>query len=206
MTRLKMCGLLLVLICASVASLSGHDELRAKADISGPSGISGTALFVQRGNKVVVVVHVQGDPTVLLPGRHGMHVHEFGDCDSPGFTTAGGHFSPGPFGNSATVTNHPFHMGDLENLEVDDNGEGRLETVTTRITLSPSDTSVFGPNGSAIIIHQLEDQHSCQPDPATGLCTGVSGGPRLACGVIQPVSEDMKRDRDDDGRHGEHRR
>src|SRR5437660_9381137 len=100
----------------------------------------------------------------------------------PGFTTAGGHYDPGPFGNSGTVTNHPFHMGDLPNLVVDQNGEGELTAVTTRVTLSPSDTTVFDANGSAVIIHALTDQRSCQPNPSTGLCTGVSGGARLACG------------------------
>ena len=168
-------------------SASSDGPLRAKADISGPSGISGTALFFQKGNKVVVVVHVQGDPAVLTPGLHGVHVHELGLCEPPDFVSAGGHFSPGPFGNSNTVTNHPFHMGDLENLVVSDDGEGILETETTRITLRPSDTGIFRPVGSAIIIHGLTDERSCQPDPTTGLCTGISGGPRLACGVINPM-------------------
>jgi Cu/Zn superoxide dismutase len=74
-------------------------------------------------------------------------------------------------------------MGDLPNLVVDQNGDDELTTVTTRVTLSPSDTSVFRPNGTAVIIHALTDQGSCQPDATTGLCTGVSGGGRLACGV-----------------------
>ncbi len=129
----------------------------------------------------------EGDPAVPTPGRHGVHIHEVGTCDAPGFTTAGGHFDPGPSGNSNTVTNHPFHMGDLENLEVNSSGEGHLIDVTTRVSLSASDISVFDANGSAIIVHALEDQRSCQPNPTTGLCTGVSGGTRLACGVIRQL-------------------
>jgi Cu-Zn family superoxide dismutase len=80
-------------------------------------------------------------------------------------------------------------MGDLENVVVSRNGVGRLIDVTTRVTLSPSDLTVFDANGSAIIIHALEDQRSCQPDPVTGLCTGVSGGGRLACGIIEPEDD-----------------
>jgi Cu-Zn family superoxide dismutase len=161
---------------------------RAKAHISGgPNGIPGTARLVEDGNgSVLITIHVTGRPSILTPGRHGVHIHEVGACDPPAFTTAGGHFDPGPFGNSNTVTNHPFHMGDLENLVVNRNGVGSLIDVTTRVTLSPSDVTVFDANGSAIIIHALEDQRSCQPDPTTGLCSGVSGGARLACGVIEP--------------------
>jgi superoxide dismutase, Cu-Zn family len=184
-TRAVGCALLLSTVL--MAPEAGAFD-RAKAHMSGgPNGITGTARLVEDGNgNVLITIHVTGHPSILAPGRHGVHIHEVGVCDPPGFTTAGGHFDPGPFGNSNTVTNHPFHMGDLENLVVNRNGVGRLIDVTTRVTLSPSDVTVFDANGSAIIIHALEVQRSCQPDPATGLCTGVSGGPRLACGVIEP--------------------
>jgi len=184
--------LTLLLLLTPVAGMTPSVALpivRATADISGgANGITGQAFFVEDGKgDVLVTVVVKGDPAVLTPGRHGVHIHEVGTCDPPGFTTAGGHFDPGPSGNSNTVTNHPFHMGDLENLEVNAAGEGHLIDVTTRVSLSPSDTSVFDANGSAIIIHALEDQHSCQPNPTTGLCTGVSGGTRPACGVIRQI-------------------
>jgi Cu-Zn family superoxide dismutase len=165
---------------------------RARADISGgPNGITGVAHLVEDANgNVLITVHVKGDPAVLTPGRHGLHIHEVGLCDpSVGFLSAGGHFDPGPFGNANTVTNHPFHMGDLENLVVNRNGVGRLVDVTSRVTLSPSDLTVFDANGSAIVVHALEDQRACQPDRTTGLCTGVSGGARLACGVIEPEDD-----------------
>jgi Cu-Zn family superoxide dismutase len=80
-------------------------------------------------------------------------------------------------------------MGDLENLVVNRNGVGRLVDVTTRVTLSPGDLTVFDANGSAIVIHLLEDQRSCQPLSPGGDCTGISGGARLACGVIEPEDD-----------------
>jgi Cu-Zn family superoxide dismutase len=189
----KAVGCALLLSGVLVVGLGAPDATafqRAKADLRGPNGITGTARLVEDANgNVLVTIHVTGHPAFLTPGRHGVHIHEVGACDSPGFTTAGGHFDPGPFGNGNTVTNHPFHSGDLENLVVNRDGVGRLIDVTTRVTLSPSDLTVFDDNGSAIIIHALEDQRSCQPDPASGLCTGVSGGARLACGVIHPEDD-----------------
>jgi Cu-Zn family superoxide dismutase len=182
---------LLALTLAPVALVtSGADGLRsAKATISGGgNGITGTALLVEDGSgNVVVTLFVKGPPSVLTPGRHGVHIHEVAACDAPGFTTAGGHYDPGPNGNSNTIANHPFHMGDLENLVVNAQGEGTLADITTRVTLSASDTTVFDANGSSIIIHALEDQRSCQAEFPGGPCTGVSGGGRLACGVIVPV-------------------
>jgi superoxide dismutase, Cu-Zn family len=126
---------------------------------------------------VEVVAHVVGLP----PGRHGMHVHENGSCADTATTAfggAGGHFDPGPFGNSSPAdANHPFHMGDLPNLEANDAGVANLQYTTSRITLSPGPLSVFDANRSAVVIHTGED---------LGLpgVTGAAGGGRIACGVI----------------------
>jgi Cu-Zn family superoxide dismutase len=76
-------------------------------------------------------------------------------------------------------TNHPFHMGDLPNLVADANGHATLKTVTNRVTLSEGPLSVFDTDGTALIIHGNPDQG------VTGEArSGVSGGPRVACGVV----------------------
>lgn len=105
-TRAVGCALLLSTVL--MAPEAGAFD-RAKAHMSGgPNGITGTARLVEDGNRNVhITIHVTGHPSILAPGRHGVHIHEVGVCDPPGFTTAGGHFDPGPFGNSNTVTNHP---------------------------------------------------------------------------------------------------
>jgi Cu-Zn family superoxide dismutase len=52
--------------------------------------------------------------------------------------------------------------------------------VTTRVTLGPGPLTLFDADGSAIIIHANPDQG------VTGEAkSGLSGGPRLACGVIE---------------------
>lgn len=123
---------------------------------------------------VEITVKVKG----LKPGAHGVHLHAVGKCE-PDFTAAGGHFDPGPASNANPEANHPYHMGDLPNLMVGESGEGSLKAQTTRVTLSDGPLSLFDEDGSAIIVHGNPDQG------ITGaLKSGVSGGPRVACGVI----------------------
>jgi Cu-Zn family superoxide dismutase len=165
------------------AMMHGHPELaRAHAEIAGEGGITGTATFTEyaHGNGRMVRVHlkVKGDPALLTPGKHGVHLHEVGECVAP-FKSAGGHFDPGPAGNSDPDVNHPFHMGDLPNLDVNEKGEGEFDAMTTRVTITDGPLTLFDANGSALILHKNPDQGISGPAKS-----GVSGGPRLACGVI----------------------
>jgi Cu/Zn superoxide dismutase len=137
----------------SKASAAGI--VRAHADIKG-EGITGRATFVER-----------------------QHLHAVGKC-APDFAAAAGHFDPGPASNTDPDANHPFHMGDLPNVQAGADGRASMKAVTTRVTLSDGPLSLFDQDGSAIIIHGNEDQM------ITGAPkSGVSGGPRAACGVIE---------------------
>jgi superoxide dismutase, Cu-Zn family len=127
-----------------------------------------------QGIKVVtVVIKLEG----LSPGEHGVHIHETAACEPCG--AAGGHFDPGPNGDSNPDGNHPFHSGDLVNITVGGNGKGKLKAVTTRVTLSPGPLSVFDSDGSAFVIHN--DPDTFCPD---GAVAGCAGGGRAACGII----------------------
>jgi len=158
----------------------GQSVVKAKATIAG-EGISGTAEFTEvvkgTGREVQVVVKVTG----LTPGLHGMHLHAVGKCEPP-FTSAGGHFDPGPYGHTDPDTNHPFHMGDLPNVDAKGAGEAVVTATTTRVTLSDGPLTVFDKDGTALIIHANPDQGITGPEKS-----GVSGGPRVACGVIERV-------------------
>ncbi|MEB3223701.1 MAG: superoxide dismutase family protein [Candidatus Sericytochromatia bacterium] len=160
----------------------GRELARAQAAIAG-DGIVGSATLIEmendEGRAVRVVIEVQGDPAKLVPGRHGVHIHAVGECLAP-FTSAGGHFDPGPAGNPDPDVNHPYHLGDLPNLVVDERGHGRLDAWTTRVTLSDGPLTVFDADGSALIIHKNPDQGIAGPAKS-----GVGGGPRVACGVLQ---------------------
>jgi Cu-Zn family superoxide dismutase len=160
---------------------------RASATIKG-DGISGTVELREVMNaQTVHAGHDTGTRAVeitatirgLTPGAHGFHLHAVGKCE-PDFLAAGGHFDPGPASNTDADANHPFHMGDLPNLVADRNGTARMKTTTTRVTLSDGPVSVFDADGTAIIVHGNPDQGKTG-EPKSGL----SGGPRVACGVIE---------------------
>ena len=165
--------------------------IQARATIAGPpgSGIEGEVTLTElQGNLPVPGVRVEaritGPAAGLRPGPHGLHIHENakGGCVPP-YTSAGGHFDPGPASNPDPDVNHPYHMGDIPNLIVDRSGTGTLNATTSRIILSPGPLSIMDENGSTIILHAEPDQG--KPGPAK---SGVSGGDRIACGVIEPNS------------------
>ncbi len=113
----------------------------------------------------------------LLAGNHAVHIHETASCTPCG--SAGGHFDPGPHSNPNPDGNHPFHSGDLINLQVNENGRGLLMTVTNRISLSEGPLSLFDEDGSAFIIHHHPDSYCPE-----GAVSGCAGGSRAACGII----------------------
>jgi Cu-Zn family superoxide dismutase len=185
---LLLAGLLLVPVIAAA------DGAKAVADIKGctNAAISGTATLEEQVTpegvkEVTVKMTVKGLPD----GKHAVHIHEVGQCEP--CATAGGHHDPGPAGQSrpdtasdatpATDINHPFHMGDLINLEVK-NGVGKLHHTTNRVTLSPGRLSIFDADGSAIVVHAQPDTYC---DEESDLKKGCAGGAREACGVLRPA-------------------
>ena len=165
------------LVAAAGLTQAQSGGMSAHADIKGDK-IAGSAELVERaqGNGTLVEITVRA--TGLTPGKHGVHLHAVGKCEAP-FTSAGGHFDPGPATNTDPDANHPFHMGDIPNLQVGADGKGEMKIVTTRVTLSAGPLSLFDDDGTAIIIHGNEDK-GVTGEPKSG----VSGGPRVACGVV----------------------
>ncbi len=132
-----------------------------------------------RGNRVRGIVsftgvaggvRIEADITGLTPGRHGFHVHQWGDVSGPDGRSAGGHFDPHGTGH-ALPTGEPRHVGDLGNLEADESGAARYERVDSQIALRGTNSIV----GRGLVIHALADDGG-QP-------TGNAGA-RVAMGVI----------------------
>jgi Cu-Zn family superoxide dismutase len=160
-------------------TINANPVQKAHAEITGANGITGTADFVEyaqgNGQIMQVVLNIQGLPA----GMHGMHIHTVGKCDAPAFESAGGHFDPGPAGNTDADTNHPFHSGDLASINAPaGGGAATLTTYTTRFNLG-GPLSLFDADGSSIVIHAMPDTYSTGPQGSN-----VAGGARIACGVI----------------------
>jgi Cu-Zn family superoxide dismutase len=175
-------------------AIAAADGLAAVADLKGctNAAITGTAKLKEQVTpegvkEVTVELKVKGLPD----GKHAVHIHEVGACEP--CSAAGGHHDPGPAGQSrpdsaldtmpATDINHPFHMGDLINLDVK-NGVGTFRHTTNRVTLAPGRLSLFDADGSAIVVHTQPDTYC---DEESELKKGCAGGTREACGVIRLV-------------------
>jgi superoxide dismutase, Cu-Zn family len=130
------------------------------------SKVSGTVSFTKTSGGVKVEAKIKG----LTPGKHGFHIHEFGDATSPDAKSAGGHFNP---------KNHPHsgpgmqrHVGDLGNIEADAEGNATYDKIDSQLMFH-GDSNILG---RAVIVHEKADDLKTQP-------TGDAGG-RVGIGVI----------------------
>lgn len=132
------------------------------------NNVRGQVTFTVVADGVRIVADVSG----LKPGKHGFHVHEKGNCSAHDASSAGGHFNP-------TDTKHggpdskERHIGDLGNLEADDNGIAHYDRVDKLVKLSGPHSVV----GKSIVVHADPDDFVSQP--------AGNAGNRIACGVIE---------------------
>lgn len=128
---------------------------------------SGIVEFTETPEGIKIVANVKG----LTPGKHGFHIHEFGDCSSLDGKSAGGHFNPDNK-KHGSPDGSERHVGDLGNLVANKEGEAHYERLDSYISFTGKNSII----GRAIIVHSGEDDLTSQP-------TGNAGA-RLACGVI----------------------
>ena len=142
--------------------------------------VQGFVKFKQKpGNPTIIKGIIKG----LEPGKHGFHIHEYGDL-SDGCASAGGHYNPD--GVDHGNISHG-HVGDLGNITADQTGTARFQIKAERVQLSDV-------VGRAIVIHADEDDLGKGGDEES-LKTG-NAGDRLGCGVIrlrEVVEEDYQR-------------
>lgn len=143
----------------------------AEADFKSAPGqeLEGEAELEAIPRGVVVRVDVDRGPK----GTKAVHIHEKGDCsDIPG-ESMGGHFNPSnmPHGLPSEAKHH---LGDLGNIEIDEDGDGKLKVFVPDANLTPGDPMSF--LGRAVVIHMGKDV-GVQP-------SGGAGKP-MACAVIE---------------------
>lgn len=147
--------------------------LRAVAALT-TGTITGTVQFIKENPYAQVQVH--GNVTGLSPGRHGFHVHRFGDLTG-GCKSAAAHYNPANADHGAP-SDDIRHIGDLGNIEADVNGVALFSFYDRLLALEGPQNII----GRAVVVHEREDDlgRTTHPDSRS---TGNAGG-RLGCGVI----------------------
>jgi len=145
----------------------------AMVEISSASGstMTGEATFIQNEDGAVTLeLSVSG----ATPGSHALHLHANGDCSAPDATSAGGHWNPSEVDHGKRGETEMFHAGDIDNLEVGEDGTGQLKMIVEGWSVGGPDSSNV--IGKAVIIHAAADDFVSQPSGAAG--------PRQGCGVV----------------------
>lgn len=163
------------LLAASASVLRSQELPTASAELTAADGRTVGRLELTQTPKqgVLVRLRVEG----LDPGVHAFHIHETGRCETPGFTSAGGHHAPQ--GNEHGVLHEGGrHVGDLMNLHVPESGALEVEQVAPGASLREGERgTLFDEDGSALVIHAGRDDYRSQPSG--------DAGDRIACGVVR---------------------
>ncbi|XP_051972135.1 superoxide dismutase [Cu-Zn]-like [Xyrauchen texanus] len=147
---------------------------RAVCVLKGTGEVTGTVYFDQADDKAPV--KVSGEITGLTEGKHGFHVHAFGD-NTNGCISAGPHYNPHNK-NHGGPEDEERHVGDLGNVRAGNDGVAKIDIVDKQLTLH-GQLSIIG---RTMVIHEKEDDCG-KGGNEESLKTGNAGG-RLACGVI----------------------
>nr|ACU77879.1 putative superoxide dismutase [Schizochytrium sp. FJU-512] len=142
---------------------------KACVTLIGADGPMGTVVFTPEGDSVKVTGEVSG----LTPGKHGFHIHQFGDVSS-GCASTGGHYNPAGKTHGAP-TDDERHAGDLGNIEA--NGEG-----VAKIDIVDAGFKIPEIIGRAVVVHEGEDDLGAGGHELSKT-TGNAGG-RKCCGII----------------------
>jgi len=159
-------------LSAMSAPAASVSTVRAVAVLKGD--VFGTVAFEQdaKGGPTTITAKIEG----LKPGKHGFHVHAFGDL-TDGCVTAGPHFNP--FGKKhGGPSDDERHVGDLGNLEAGADGKVN-STVSDHLVSLIGQHSVIG---RAVVVHADVDDLG-RGGHELSSTTGNAGG-RVACGVI----------------------
>jgi superoxide dismutase, Cu-Zn family len=159
---------LITLAQSPAAKSAGSSKAISVLQTGAGNKVSGTVTFTPVADGVRVHAEING----LTPGKHGFHIHEFGDCSAADFSSAGAHFNPTsqPHAGPDTAARHE---GDMGNVEADASGNAKLDYVDHQISLRDDAKSAIG---RSVVVHAKPDDLKTQP-------SGDAGG-RIACGVI----------------------
>lgn len=167
---MRVASLALLLVAPTFAAAASPAAFAVLHDAAGREVGRATLAPAHGGVRVHVAV------TGLRPGKHGIHIHAVGRCEGPEFKSAGGHFNP-------TQRHHGLrnpagaHAGDMPNLVVRKDGKATATFTAKGASLGEGAGSLFGPEGTALVIHADPDDEVSDP--------AGNAGARVACGVIE---------------------
>jgi Cu-Zn family superoxide dismutase len=163
------------LAAAPMPSFAARDPVIV-TPLQGPTGTIGMVRLEESPRGVLIRLEVQG----LLIGWHGVHIHAVGRCEGPTFESAGGHVHQGAGpGGHGLLNPQGDDTGDLPSIYAGSQGVAQAEFFSTMVTLTGARgrTNLLDGDGSALVVHQNEDDQRTQP---------IGGaGPRVACAVIK---------------------
>ena len=171
----------------SISSSHHHNTLFRSLIIMSTTTCKATCVIVSQQSSAVLgvleleqtgeTVTIRGTLSNLTPGKHGISVCESGDVSDIGNHSCGAIFNP--FGKThGAETDDNRMVGDIGNLQTDDNGD-------TTVDISDSIIRLIGPHsiiGRSIVIFSGEDDQG-RGGHENSLTTG-NAGPRVAAGVI----------------------
>jgi Cu-Zn family superoxide dismutase len=131
----------------------------------------GQAHFQETPHGVLLKLDLRDGP----PGVHALHLHEVGRCDGPTFESAGAHVTVSERQHGFLGVDGP-HTGDLPNIDVPSNGRLTADYFVPGVTLGSGQGSLLDADGSALVIHERQDDYLTHP-------AGDSGD-RIACGRV----------------------
>ena len=165
--------LILASTSGTVLGYGQEEPKRAQATIINLEGVEiGKASLTQGPAGVLFHISVSG----LTPGKHGLHLHSHGVCETgEAFKTARGHVGMVEGAHGLLNPDGP-EPGDLPNIFVGADGIGEMEAFSTLVSLEQGPNNLLDAVGSTFVIHERADDHITQP-------IGGSGA-RIACGII----------------------
>ena len=157
----------LFLLCLSVIFVMSPCTVFAEKITQAVAVISPTASSNVHGvvqfSAVPEGIKVHATFSGLAPGKHGFHIHEFGDISASNGSGVGGHFNPlKKEHNSPDATDR--HCGDMGNVVADKEGFATLDYVDKSLSLNGENSII----GRGVIVHEKEDDFKTQPTGGAG--------------------------------------
>ncbi|CAO3701931.1 unnamed protein product [Rhizopus stolonifer] len=173
-TRTKKMRFSTFITTFAIVSYVFAEPIIAVAYINNPP-VNGVVYFSQDSYDSATRIHV--NITGLLPGEHGIHIHQFGDL-SEGCVSTGAHYNPFNQTHGGPDA-HIRHVGDFGNVVADATTGFAILEVTSGLVKLSQKTSIIG---RAIVVHSGQDDLGLGGSPLSN--TTGNSGERVGCGVI----------------------